>query len=211
MKTSFRLILALVGVVCSSVTAASSEAIEGLRQAMIDKDMQAFERVLDARAIALDEFSSNVRLYEIACASTTEVYAPFFDRLLAYGLDPSTEDPTSHPFDFSLLDCAQGRYNAVAFKKLLDAGARSDIYLCNPCVSRFPEPLVERVVDNPQMFMEVVKRRELTNAELISVGKKVERIYFHKIWQGQPLNEFYADYLRKYGINVTPKRKYGEE
>jgi hypothetical protein len=84
---------------------------------MIDKDMAMFNKVLNSGATCLDQFSTEPRLYELACVSTCESYSEYFDRLLEYGLDPSIEDPSPNRYTFSLLVCSERERNLSAFKK----------------------------------------------------------------------------------------------
>jgi hypothetical protein len=79
------------------MTFASGAAVEELRQGMIDKNIANFEQVLDSGDIGLEAFSTSIRLYEVACASTAEVYSAFLHRLFEFGVDPSSEDPTRQP------------------------------------------------------------------------------------------------------------------
>jgi len=189
----------------ASATQASPNAVAELRKAMIEKNMVAFDRVLESGEIGLNEFSADPELYEIACVSTYDPYSAFFDRLLEYGLDPSTEDPLVSVYTFSLLVCASREDSLSAFTALLDAGARSDIFLCHNCSSENPETLVARVLRQPEFFLEIVNRRELTAQELLSMSRRIANVYYHKTYNDQPLNEFYADFLRERGIDVTPK------
>jgi hypothetical protein len=50
-----------------------------------------------------------------------------------------------------------------------------------------------------------------TQAELIRIGSRISRRYFHETWQGQLLNEFYADYCRERGIDATLKDRLDKE
>ena len=97
MTTSIRYLLAFSFFVGAPITFASEAAVEELRQAMIDKNMANFEQVLDSGDIGLEAFSTSIRLYEVACASTAEVYSAFLHRLFEFGVDPSSEDPTRQP------------------------------------------------------------------------------------------------------------------
>jgi hypothetical protein len=204
------LVGAVLLVACSA-SQASVEAIADLRQSMINLDMEEFSRVLESGVIGLDEFGLSDHLYELACVSPYEAYSEFFDRLLDYGMDPSTEDPSGHPQVFSLLVCAAREFNLDAFKKLLDAGARSEIVTCPTCDSETQSTLVDYVLLQPDFFVEIAKRRELTNNEMIRVAKYLGRRHLTGTYQNQPLNEFYADYLRERGIDVTPKGPYKPE
>jgi len=203
--------LASVLMLLGAYSYASAGSVKQLRDSMLNKNLAAFGRVLDSGAIGLSDFESDPDLYELACVSTYETYAPFFDALLDYGVNPSLEDPEKSVQAFSLLVCARRSMNVEAFKKLLDAGARTEILLCESCPSISQEPLVQRVISEPEMFLEIVKRRELTNTELLAISVSVSRVYYHKTFNDQPLNEFYADYLRERGIDVTPKGPYKPE
>lgn len=187
------------------VVGASSEAVERLRQAMIENDADAFHQILDSGAIDFESFAKAPPLYEIACFSAYEGASEFLEKLLQRGLDPSTEDPEKSLYRFSLLACAERGNGLQAFEMLVDAGARTDILLCDPCVTRTPEPLVERVLRRPEMFAKITEQRNLTDSEMATIARNIENVRYHGTWQGQPLNEFYADYLRERGIDVTPK------
>ncbi len=205
MKHLARTLLICLTTLSASNLQADANAVEDLRLSVINKDFEEFNRILDSGVIGLDEFSSNPRLYETVCASTYEAYDDYFDRFLEYGVDPSLEDPLKKAPRYALLLCANGKGNLDTFVKLLDAGARSDVITCAECDQRIQSPLVVWLLRFPEMFQEVVKRRELTEFELAHVARRISSAYYHKTWQGQPLNEWYADYLHERGYDVEPK------
>ena len=211
MRLVNQLTLASLLVLVASTALASSEVVEKLRQSMIDNDVGAFGQLLDSGEIDVSDFASNPDLYEVACVATYKGASEFLDRLLEYGLDPSTEDPERSPYRFSLLVCAERANGVEAFVKLVDAGARTDIVLCNPCTTRTPETLVERVLGHPEMFVKITDQRHLTASEMSNIGRNIGNSYYRGTYNDQPLNEFYADFLRERGIDVTPKGPYKPE
>lgn len=203
-------ILRIMSGACLLATAAcglaSDSAVEKLREAMLHKDFAAFNAVLESDAIRASDFYEDPMLYDMFCASTYHTYKIFFERILAFGVDPSGQNPdpeaTARRYPLS---CAATRSNLEAFTALLDAGAESELYLCSRCAPGLEQPLVDRLLRQPKLFNEVIARRELADLEMRKIARSVEKAFFSGTWQGKPVVDFYVDYLRERGYNVTPR------
>lgn len=201
LQSAFVLCLALF----NATVFASTEAVQNLEQATIDESIEAFGKALDSGFISVDDFESDVKLYDVACKVTGERYSDYLDMLLEYGVNPSARHPDGYRGSYSLLVCAHAQRNITSFVKLLDEGANSNIYLCEQCAHIGRRPLVQAILGEPEMFLAVTNRRQLTSDELWHASIAVSRRYYHDTWQGQPLNEWYADYLRERGYDIEPK------
>ena len=206
MRLSFRSLarplIALTMIVPIAATHANTVAIERLRAALDANELEPFVRELEAGVIDADLFARDVEAYEVLCRSTHPDRMPFLDRLLAFGIDPSIEDPERVRYTFSPLACVYRENGLASFERLLDAGADSNISVCPNCADSL-HTLVNHVLNMPELFDMIVERRELTPVELASVALSVTRRYIHKTWKGQPLNEYYADYLRERGYEIV--------
>jgi len=178
--------------------------IQQLRVALDANDLNAFVRELEAGVLEPDTFKQDVDAYDVACRSTSSDRAPFLERLLAFGVDPSMEDPEHVRYTFSLLTCAYRENGPANFELLLNAGADSNVSVCPECPDSW-HTLVAHVLIMPELFDMIVERRELTPVELDSIALRVKVSHNKKVWKGQPLNEYYAAYLRERGYDVTPK------
>ena len=87
---------------------------------------------------------------------------------------------------------------------LLEAGADSAISVCPRCTDSW-HTLVAHVLIDPELFDMITERRDLTPVELDSVALYVQKRHIQKSWKGQPVNEYYAAYLRERGYEVMPK------
>lgn len=196
--------LAVLAVVFSAMSFASSDPVQQLRLAMFEKDLPAFDAVLDSGSIGLDGFATNPFLYEVFCASTYHTYAAFFERLLEYGVNPSVQSPESNAIASSYpISCAATRSNFEAFNALLDAGADSTVNLCEQCAYD-KIPLITHVLSKPDMFVEITRRRDLTDFELSEMARRLEVREYHKNFNGKPVMEYYTEFLRERGFEITP-------
>jgi len=211
MNQSFRwqtgLLIGLIAIAPWLAANADQASVERLRATFASNDLEGFVRELNAGALDPGVFANDTNAYDVACRSTFPDREPFLKALLAFGVNPSTEDPDGLRYTFSLLTCAYTEYGPNAFDLLLDAGANSNISVCPDCPDSW-HTLVAHIMTHPVMFDMLTERRELTPLELDSVALRVSRIYLHKTWKGQPTNEYYADYLRERGYEVTPKGRH---
>ncbi len=153
----FAIVAALAGLSANS-NASKAVIANEMAQAILSDDFETFDQILNSGEIGIDDFSSDPKLYKLICGSTHEEFFIYLDRLLEFGVDPSTESPERTVTSSYPLMCAYIRENLAAFTKLLDAGARSDVSVCRNCVR--PIPLVKRVLGEPEMFLEIVSLNE---------------------------------------------------
>jgi len=181
---------------------ADAPTVERLRAALYADDLASFERELAAGRIGPELFASDADAYDVLCTATHPNRTPFLEALLAFGIDPSVENPEQVRYMFSPLACAYGKDGVASFERLLDAGANSDISVCPACADSY-HTLVKHILILPELFDMITERRELTQLELDSVAFSLRTMHNNKVWKGQPLNEYYADYLRERGYEVT--------
>jgi|GEM_PF-1676442 len=197
-----RLLAVLVMGLLGAVALADAPTVERLRTALYTDDLLAFQHELDTGRIGPELFSIDAMAYDVLCTSTHPDRTLFLEALLTFGIDPSTENPEQVPYTFTPLACAYGEDGVASFERLLDAGANSNISVCPSCADCF-HTLVNHILILPELFDMITERRELTQLELDNVAFALRTMRNNKRWKGQPLNEYYADYLRKRGYPVV--------